>query len=58
MNNCSECRAGEHEDYDDDVRLVTVTDPETGKRIKRAKLCAEHREAMAGDGYDVTEAGK
>ena len=53
MNQCSECRDGEHEDYDDDVRLVTVTDPETGKRIKRAKLCSQHREALADDGYDV-----
>ena len=53
MNNCSECRDGEHEDYDDDVQLVIVTDPD-GKRVKRAKLCREHREMHASDGCDVT----
>jgi hypothetical protein len=52
-NQCHECKLGEHEDYDDDVRLVTVSDPDTGKRIKRAKLCGEHREMFASDGYDV-----
>ena len=50
---CHECKLGEHEDYDDDVKLVTVTDPDTGKRLKRAKLCGEHREMFASDGYDV-----
>lgn len=53
MNQCSECRDGEHEDYDDNVRLVTVTDPDTGKQLKRAKLCGEHQEMHASDGYDV-----
>ena len=54
-NNCYGCRAGANPDYDTDVRLVTVTDPDTGKRLYRAKFCSEHREMYASDGYDVTE---
>jgi len=50
---CSECRNGEHDDYDDDIRLVYVRDPESNKIILRANLCNEHREMFASDGYQV-----
>lgn len=53
MKRCADCRDGEHENYDEDVRLVTVRDPETGNLEKRAYLCAEHREMYAVDGFDV-----
>lgn len=54
---CSDCRAGEHEDYirtdDETVPLVFIRDPSTKKIIKRAKLCVSHREQYADDGYEV-----
>jgi len=51
---CFECRAGDHDDYDDDVRVATVRDPEGG-RPRRVSLCGEHRAAMRDDGYEVSE---
>ena len=54
---CCDCRDGEHENYDDDVRLTVVRDPDTGKLVKSAYLCGEHRSAYADDGYDVTVKG-
>lgn len=52
---CAECRDGEHANYDDDVRLAIVRDPETKKIVKRAYLCGEHRAARRSDGYEVIE---
>lgn len=51
---CFECVAGEHEDYDDDLRKTTVRDPETQKVIAVGFLCNEHREMFAEDGYSLT----
>ena len=48
---CAECKAGEHEDYDDDIKMCAVRDPDTN-RVTRKKLCGEHREAFAEDGID------
>lgn len=50
---CAECRDGDHANYDNDVRLVVVRDPETKRLAKRANLCGEHRAAYRSDGYDV-----
>lgn len=50
---CADCRDGEHENYNDDVRLVRVTDPDTGQMLKRAYLCGQHREMYTVDGYRV-----
>ena len=53
-NQCCECRDGEHPDYDGDVRLVTVLDPDGGRGfVKRGKMCREHRQMYEGDGYRV-----
>ena len=54
MNLCYECRDGDHDDYDSDARMVTVTNPDGGPP-KRGRLCLDHREAMAQDGYEVSE---
>lgn len=53
MKTCHECRNGEHDNYDDDVRLTVVRDPDTGQ-VKRANLCEHHRVAAADDGYLIT----
>ncbi len=50
---CADCRAGEHENYDDDIMLTVIKDPDNGKLVKRAFLCWEHREAYAWDGYTL-----
>jgi hypothetical protein len=50
---CYECRAGDHEDYDDDVAKVTVRDPDGG-RPKVGFLCGEHRAAARDDGMEVS----
>lgn len=60
MHHCYECRAGEHENYDDDVVMCIVTDP-TGddpdyRTPKRGYLCREHRAMRIEDGYTVREA--
>jgi hypothetical protein len=51
---CKECRDGEHDNLDDDVRLVTVRD---GTRIVvlRVNLCGHHRQTRADDGYTLEE---
>jgi len=51
---CADCRAGEHPDFDDDVRLVLIRDPDVPRYRKRAYLCSEHRQAYEWDGYTVT----
>jgi len=53
MRQCADCRNGEHDNYDDDVRLVYIQDIDTGKIVKRANLCKEHREMYQSDGYKV-----
>lgn len=52
---CAECRDGDHENYDDDVQLTLVRDPDTKKIVLRAYLCGDHRAARRYDGYMVTE---
>jgi hypothetical protein len=53
---CCECRAGEHANYDDDVRFVTVRDPDERNRfVLRGYVCGEHRVAFTDDGYRLTE---
>lgn len=52
---CCECRAGEHDDYDDDVVLAVVQCPESGHLVRRGFLCGEHRAAYRDDGYRVKE---
>lgn len=49
---CCECRDGEHENYDDDVKLVTVRS-EDGKLRLRGYICASHWGMLAEDGYVI-----
>lgn len=53
---CADCRDGEHENYDDDVVLVTVRDPDNppGPWFKRSYMCGEHRTMYLGDGYELS----
>jgi hypothetical protein len=51
---CCDCRDGEHDNYDEDVRLVVVRDPDTGRILKRAYLCGDHRAMYRADGYVVS----
>lgn len=53
MKQCADCRNGEHANYDDNIVLVYVKNPETGKTVKRANLCKEHRTMYLDDGYIV-----
>lgn len=53
MNQCCECKAGEHDDYDNDIKQVIVKDPDTKKVIKRGKMCNEHQVMYLDDGYIV-----
>jgi len=53
MKRCADCRDGEHENYDEDVRLVVIKDPETKRLVKRANMCGEHIEMYCVDGYQV-----
>lgn len=48
---CCDCRDGEHENYDDDLVLTTIKDPDTGKLVKRGYLCGSHRQIYDDDGY-------
>ena len=52
-NRCADCRDGEHEDYDLDVELVIVKEEGSGRWIKRAWLCKDHRDMYEGDGFEV-----
>ena len=54
VGRCFECREGEHDDMDDDIRLVLVRDPETNHIYRRGYLCGEHRGQFRDDGYTVT----
>ena len=46
---CFECRAGEHEDEDDDIKQCVVT----GDGTKKGYLCNHHRAILEEDGYTV-----
>jgi hypothetical protein len=48
---CADCRNGEHDNYDDDVIITVVKDPDTGKLVKRSYMCGCHRDMYASDGY-------
>ncbi len=50
---CADCRNGEHPNYDNDMLLCRITDPDTGKLVKRAYLCREHRMMYHADGYRI-----
>jgi len=50
---CFECRDGEHDNYDDNVELVTIKDPDTKKIVKRGYLCGEHQTMYLDDGYEL-----
>lgn len=50
---CCDCRDGEHENYDNDIILVFIQDPDTGKMIKRGYVCQEHRIMYRDNGYRV-----
>jgi hypothetical protein len=53
MKQCADCRDGEHDNYDDDVHLVFVRDPDTQKMVKRVYMCEQHRDMYESDGYEV-----
>lgn len=50
---CQECKDGEHDNYDEDVQLVVVRDPQTQKTHRRCYMCKDHRIMYDMDGYDV-----
>jgi len=53
MKKCSDCRDGEHDNYDDDVKLVVIKDPDTNKIYKRAYMCNHHQQQYDDDGYKI-----
>ena len=53
MKQCADCRDGEHKNYDDDIKLTILRDPNTKKLTKRAYMCKVHREMYADDGYEI-----
>ena len=48
---CYECRAGEHEDEDNDIKMVMLYDD--GVLLRKCKMCKTHREIFEEDGYTV-----
>lgn len=48
---CCDCRNGEHNNYDDNIKLVVVKDPDTNKIVRRGYMCEHHRIAYSDDGY-------
>ena len=50
-HDCADCRDAERQEQAE--ALYIVRDPETGKLVKRAYLCVEHRAMYAEDGYEV-----
>lgn len=55
MKHCADCRAGEHDNYDDDVKLVVLRDPDTNRIVKRSYMCTNHRRMYDYDGYEIHE---
>jgi hypothetical protein len=41
---CFECRAEEHNDYDNDIRVCSVKNGHNKHIIKKVRLCKTHRE--------------
>ena len=58
MRRCFECKAGEHENYDDDIVLTIIKDPINKKIFKKGYMCHEHRMMYLDDGFIVIEKGK
>jgi hypothetical protein len=51
---CYECKLGEHDNYDDDVKRCRVFESDTGDlKYVCVYLCCEHRQALIDDGYEV-----
>ena len=50
---CAECRNGEHDNYDNNICLTVVRDPDTNRIVMRAYLCEEHRESKMDDVYGI-----
>jgi len=50
---CADCRDGEHDNYDDDVKLVMVKETDERQFLKRAYMCKAHRNMYEDDGYEV-----
>ena len=50
---CSDCKDGEHDNIDEDIKLVCVKDPVTKKIVKRAYMCRSHQNMYENDGYEV-----
>jgi len=53
MRRCKDCQNGEHDNYEEDIKLVYVRDLETKKIIRHCYMCREHRTMYADDGYEV-----
>ena len=54
MKQCHFCKEGEHENYDNDIKLIVLLDPETHKRVQPPTwACSEHRQSFEDDGYKV-----
>lgn len=51
--NCTACRDGEHDNYDDNVMFVKVINPDTNLIIQTAYLCESHRECYLDDGFEI-----
>ena len=49
---CCECRAGEHENIDDDTVLYIVR--QDGKMVFRGYLCSSHVHCRLEDGFTLT----
>jgi len=52
-NQCGECKDEGHPDYDEDVRLVVVRDPDDSSYNVRVKLCLKHRKMCTADGFQL-----
>jgi hypothetical protein len=50
---CTECEAGEHDNYTDKLYSVIVQDPATKEVIHRTRMCEDHVEMYLQDGYLV-----
>jgi len=53
MKVCKDCKNGEHDNYDEDIKLVYIRDLETKKIIRRCYMCYEHRTMYIDDVYEV-----
>jgi len=54
VRRCCECRNGEHENYDNDVKMTVVRDPDTKKLVKRGYICETHVMMYLEEGFLVT----